>query len=178
MKTNFLIMTLTLLSPSPLWAQGKPPVAVTCQLDTTDDSKVYSMDVVVDPAKNLFKLKIVSWNPDAYPNKAEVVVEKSNHSYNGEWSDVVASGEEEGSKSLLLKGESFFITRADQKKITESFVVNLVQGIHPDDGTRAAGAIFLGVDQLESKKGPLLPDGVTLAGPGNCWKSSGLDAYL
>jgi len=171
-------MTLPLFLASPLRAQDKPAVAVTCQLDTTDETKTYSMDVMVDPAKNLFKIKIVSWFKTDHFDAPEIVIEETNDSFNGQWSDLQVIGDKQGSKSLILTGGAYFITRADQKRVTEAFTVQLVQTVHPEDGTRAAGVIFLGVNQLASEFSPLLPDGVSLAGPGNCWKTKGVDAYL
>jgi hypothetical protein len=176
MKTNLTSTCLGLgigLLPMNVMAQGLEPVEVTCQLETSDSSKVYSLTAAVSPQEGSFKVKTTAWSEK---NGFEVIAEDSNKSFHTMWSDVEVSGED-GSKSLVLSGGSSFLSRAGRPVVTSDFVIHLVQVVHPEDGSRAAGAIFHGINGIKSLDNNLLPSGVTLTGLGNCWDHSGLGSY-
>lgn len=150
------------------------PVKAECQLatDDPDHSKSYALYASLIPREGTFETKLSAWKAGV-----ETVIAYNRFASSSPHSLVYGSVTgERGSKVMQLRGQSTYLNHANQRAVLHDAKIELRQVVHPDDGTRAAGAIFHAVKSITVDGGTGLPDGVSLTGS-NCFSHSGFAAY-
>lgn len=164
------VLSLVFFYQTSARAQNATPVSAGCQLHVSDmnKSRSYYLDVLAVPELGILKYDVSAWN---FKGTTEVIASGVVNQHD---STVTVSVEgEEGSKTMTLSG-NYKYTDLKNVEHSENITIVLTQVRHPNDGTRAAGAIFYGVKSInDTKKEP----GVDMTGIGNCFETKGFKNY-